>query len=190
MSELDLPRFSLDVETLNLGPDVKAIGMELIETESREPVRGPDATAIWTGILPALVAREPFVLDFFSHLDRARDFCASRKIAFREAASRCIILPQPTEQQLRDLVERFADETFGLRAGPAVLNEDVALEGELSKRGLDAYQAAYTRYTFCGVCEFEDGWLTILSETLWPSEAIRRVRLAVQPFDVHIARPH
>ena len=39
MSELDLPPFSLDVETLNLGPDVKAIGMELIETESREPVQ-------------------------------------------------------------------------------------------------------------------------------------------------------
>jgi len=40
------------------------------------------------------------------------------------------------------------------------------------------------------VCELEDGWLTILSETLWPSEAIRRVRPAMQPFDVHIARPH
>ena len=190
MSELDLPPFSLDVETMNLGPDVKAIGMELIETESREPVRGPNATAIWTRILPALIAQEPFVLDFFSHLDRVRDFCVSRKIVFREAAGRCIVLPQPTDEQLRDLVERFASETFGLRAGPAVQNEDAPLEGELSKRGLDAYQAAYTRYTFCAVCELEDGWFTILSETLWPSEAIRRVRPAVQPFDVHIARPH
>lgn len=190
MSELDLPPFSLDVETLDLGPGVKAIGMELIETESREPVRGPNATAIWTGIVPALVAQDPFVLDFFSHLDRVRDFCTSGKIAFREAAGRCIVLPQPTEQQLRDLLERFEGETFGLRAGQAVLEEDATLEGALSKRGLDAYQAAYTRYTFCGVCELEDGWLTILSETLWPSEAIRRVRPALQPFDVHIARPH
>jgi len=190
MSELDLPPFSLDVETLDLGPGVKAIGMELIGTESREPVRGPEAVAIWTGILPALVAQEPFVLDFFSHLDRVRDFCVSRKIAFREAAGRCIVLPQPTQEQLRDLIERFVGETFGLRAGAAVEKEDAALEGELSKRGLDAYQAAYTRYTFCGVCELEDGWLTVLSDTLWPSEAIRRVRPAVQPFDVHIARPH
>ena len=190
MSELDLPPFSLDVETLDLGPGIKAIGMELVETENREPVRGPDAIAIWSGVFPALVAQDPFVLDFFSHLDRVRDFCTARKIAFREAAGRCIVVPQPSGEQLRELVERFEGETFGLRAGSRTLEPDAELEGGLSKRGLDAYQSAYTRYTFCVVCELEDGWLTILSETLWPSEAIRRVRPAVQPFDVHIARPH
>ena len=190
MSELDLPPYSLDVETLDLGPGVKAIGMELIETESREPVRGKDAIAIWAGVFPALVVQEAFVLDFFSHLDRVRDFCASHKIAFREGAGRCIVVPQPSDEQVRELIERFEGETFGLRAGKAVLNADTQLESDLSKRGLDAYQAAYTRYTFCVVCELEDGWLTILSETLWPSEAIRRVRPAMQPFDVHIARPH
>ncbi len=191
MSELDLPPYSLDVETLDLGPGVKAIGMELIETESREPVRGKDAIAIWAGVFPALVAKETFVFDFFSHLDRVREFCASHKIAFREAAGRCIVVPQPSDEQVRELIERFEGETFGLRAGKAALNAaDTQLEGDLSKRGLDAYQAAYTRYTFSVVCELEDGWLTILSETLWPSEAIRRVRPAMQPFDVHIARPH
>jgi hypothetical protein len=190
MSELGLPPYSLDVETLDLGPGVKAIGMELIETESREPLRGKDAIAIWSGLFPALVAQEPFVVDFFSHLDRVRDFCSVRKIGFREAAGRCIVLPQPSGEQLRDLLERFAGETFGLRSGKTTESEDPALEGDLSKRGLDAYQAAYPRYTFCVVCELEDGWLTILSDTLWPSEVIRRVRPALQPFDVHIARPH
>ena len=190
MSELDLPPFSLDVETLDLGPGVKAIGVELIETESREPVRGKDAIGIWSGVLPALIAQEPFAVDFFSHLDRVRAFCAGRKIDFREAAGRCIVVPQPGEEQLSDLLERFEGETFGVRAGKASQTEDASLEGNLSKRGLDAYQAAYPRYTFCVVCELEDGWLTILSETLWPSEVIRRVRPAVQPFDVHIARPH
>ncbi|HLK04324.1 MAG TPA: hypothetical protein VKT53_07780 [Candidatus Acidoferrum sp.] len=190
MSELDLPPFSLDVETLDLGPGVKAIGMELIETESREPVRGADAVAIWSGVFPALTAQEPFVLDFFSHLDRVRDFCNTRKISYREAAGRCLVLPQPTSEQLRELLERFEGETFGLRVGAATTSPDSQLEGDLSKRGLDAYQAAYTRYTFCAVCELEDGWLTILSETLWPTEAVRRVRPAVQPFDVHIARPN
>jgi hypothetical protein len=178
------------VETLDLGPGVKAIGMELIETESREPVRGANAIAIWAGVLPALVAQEPFVFDFFGHLDRVRDFCVNHEIEFREAAARCIVVPQPSEQQVRDLIERFEGETFGVRAGKAVLAADTELEGNLSKRGLDAYQAAYTRYTFCVVCELEDGWLTILSEGLWPTEAIRRVRPALQPFDVHIARPH
>lgn len=190
MSELDLPPFSLDVETLDLGPGVRAIGMELIETESREPVRGADAIAIWSEVIPTLVNQEPFVLDFFSHLDRVRDFCNARKIAFREAAGRCIVVPQPSKEQVRDLLERFEGETFGLRAGAATKEPDPQLEGDLSKRGLDAYQAAYTRYTFCAVCELEDAWLTILSETLWPSEAVRRVRPAVQPFDVHIARPN
>ena len=190
MSKLDLPPFSLDVETMDLGPGVKAIGMELLETESREPVRGADAIAIWSEVFPALVNQEPFVLDFFSHLDRVRDFCNGRNIGFREAAGRCIVVPQPSKEQLRDLLERFEGETFGLRTGAATKAPDQQLEGDLSKRGLDAYQAAYTRYTFCVVCELEDAWLTILSETLWPSEAVRRVRPAVQPFDVHIARPN
>ena len=107
MSELDLPPFSLDVETMDLGPGVKAIGMELLETESREPVRGADAIAIWSEVFPALVNQEPFVLEFFSHLARVRDFCSARQIVFREAAGRCIVVPQPNKEQLRDLLERF-----------------------------------------------------------------------------------
>jgi hypothetical protein len=54
---------------------------------------------------------------------------------------------------------------------------------------VDAYQDAYTRYTFCAICETDDGWVTLLSKTLWPSEIIRRARPALEPFDVHIARP-
>src|SRR5262249_19663833 len=157
MSELDLPPFSLDVETLDLGPGVKAIGMELVETENREPVRGPDAVAIWSGVFPALVGDEPFVVDFFSHLDRVRDFCTKHRIDFREAAGRCIVIPGPNEQHVKELLERFEGETFGLRAGKNALEPDAELEGGLSKRGLDAYQVAYTRYTFCVVCELEDG---------------------------------
>jgi len=76
-----------------------------------------------------------------------------------------------------------------MRAGPAAQNADPALENELSLRGLDAYQTAYPRYTFCAVIEPEDAWVTLLSEGLWPSEVIRRVRPALQPFDVYIARP-
>src|SRR4029077_15545223 len=109
------------------------------------PVRGKDAIAMWAGVFPSLVAQEPFVFDFFSHVDRVRDFCTSHKIAFREAAGRCIVVTQPSDQQVRDFIERFEGETFGLRAGKAVLDADTPLEGDLSKRGLDAYQAAYTR---------------------------------------------
>jgi hypothetical protein len=186
---LDLPPFSLDVQAMELGADTKAVGLELIETESREPLRGSEAAAMWAAALTALPADGPFVLDFFSHLERVRDFCKAHQIPYREAASRCVVIRQPSQDLFRQILTRFESETFGLRAGPAAQNEDPALENELSHRGLDAYQAAYPRYAFCAICELSDGWVTLLSESLWPSEIIRRVRPALQPFDVYIARP-
>jgi len=185
----DLPPYSLDVQAMDLGAETKAVGLELLETESREPLRGPEAIEIWTAAFVALTAKQAFVLDFFSHLDRIRDFCKSHEVPFRESAGRCLVILQPSEDHMQRMLARFEAETFGLRAGSAAGNEDPALENELSQRGLDAYQNAYCRYTFCGICELSDGWVTVLSETLWPSEIIRRVRPALQPFDVYIARP-
>src|SRR5690348_15215814 len=153
---LDLPPFSLDVETLDLGDEVKAVGLELVETENREPVRGKDAAEIWSAVFPALAGDDSCAVDFFSHLERMREFCQSREIAFRDAAERCVVLPQPTQEQLRQIFERFESETFGIRAGKATQSADAALEGDLSKRGMDAYQPAYGRYTFCAICELED----------------------------------
>jgi len=187
---LELPALSLDVQALDLGASTKAVGLELQETQSREPVKGKDAAEIWAAVFPALTASDFFVMDFFSHVDRVRDFCKTRGMAFREAAERCLVLAQPSREQLRQLFERFEGETFGVRAGEAARAADKALEEELSRRGLDAYQAAYPRYTFCAVCEPEDGWVTLVSENLWASEVIRRVRPAAQPFDIYIARPH
>jgi hypothetical protein len=186
---LDLPAFSLDVEALDLGADVKAVSLEILATESREPVRGKQATDFWSAVFPLLCAGEPFAVDFFGHLDRVRDFCAAKSISFREAGPRCIVVPHPAQEQLWQLFERFEAETFGFRAGDRVNADDAGLTNELSQRGLDAYQVAYQRYSFCAVCEFEDGWVTLLSETIWPSEVIRRVRPAAQSFDVYISRP-
>lgn len=187
---LELPPYSLDVQAMDLGNEVKAVGLELVETGNREPVRGKESAEIWSELFPALAANEAFAVDFFSHLDRVREFCKTRKIGWRDAAERCIVIPSPSIEELRQLLERFEGETFGIRSGSAAQAGDAALEGDLSKRGLDAYQHAYARYTFCAVCEPEDGWVTVLSETLWPSEIIRRVRPALQRFDVHIARPN
>ncbi|MCU1315559.1 MAG: hypothetical protein JWN63_881 [Candidatus Acidoferrum typicum] len=187
---LELPPFSLDVQALDLGGDVKAVGLELVGTENREPVRGKDAAEIWSAVFPALAGNESYAVDFFSHIERVKEFCKMREIALRDAAERCVVLPQPNQEQLRQIFERFEGETFGIRAGPASQSIDAALEGNLSGRGLDAYQPVYARYTFCAICEPEDGWVTLLSASLWPSEVIRRVRPAVQPFDIHIARPN
>jgi hypothetical protein len=185
----DLPPYSLDVQAMDLGSDTKAVGLELIETESREPLRGAEAASIWAAVFPALTGEEAWVLDFFSHLDRVREYCRNHEVEFREAANRCVVIRQLAGEKLRELIVRFAGETFGLRCGAAAKEADATVESELSHRGLDAYQDAYTRYTFCAICEPDDGWMTLLSQSLWPSEIIRRARPALQPFDVHIARP-
>jgi hypothetical protein len=189
-SALELPPFSIDVEALDLGAGVKAVGLELLETENREPVRGKDAALIWAAVFPALAANEFSVVDFFSHVERVREFCKLHNIRYREAAERCLVLPQPGETQLAELFQRFEGETFGVRVGGPAQDGDADLEKELSRHGLDAYQPAYARYTFCAICEPEDGWVTLLSQTLWPTEVIRRIRPVVQKFDVYIARPH
>ena len=187
---LDLPFFSLDVEALDLGAGVKAVGLELIETESREPVGGKEGAEIWSSAFPALAADEFYAVDFFSHIERVVEFCKARQIAYRESGARCVVIAKPRQEQLLQLFERFSGETFGIRAGASSEAPDAELEGELSRRGLDAYQAAYDRYTFCAICEPDDGWVTLLSAKMWASEVIRRIRPALQAFALYIARPH
>lgn len=182
--------FLLEIEPLDLGPDVKAIGLDLTEDdENREPVRGTEAARIWSRVLRATAATEDWALDFFSHLDRLREYCANHQIRYREASQRSIVIPAPAQQALEALIDRFQGETFGARAGSLVTQGDPAVEGELARRGVDAYQGAYPRYFFCAVCSFEDGSLVLLSEKLWASEVIRRVRPVLQGFDVELHLP-
>jgi len=118
-----------------------------------------------------------------------RDFFTARKIAFQDTASRSLSITQPAQEQAQELFERFEAETFGVRCGARSRETDAELAAELSRHGVDGYQAAYKGYSFCAICELEDGWVTVLSEGLWPSEIVRRLRPAAQSFDVHIARP-
>ena len=185
--------YLLDIEPLDLGAQVRSVGLDLVEAdENREPVRGADAARIWSRVLPATAGQEPWALDFFSHLDRVRDFCGRHQIAFREASQRSIVIPAPEIPALESLFERFLGETFGARAGGPVADGDPALEGELARRGVDAYHAAYSNYYFCAVCGFEDGSLVLLSKKLWASEVIRRVRpvlKGLESVDVEVRLP-
>jgi len=181
--------YRLEIESLDLGPDVRAVGLELIEPGTREPVTGSDAAGTWAALVPALAGREPWTLDFFAHLDRVREYCWQRAVAFREASEHVIVIPQPEKAQIQPLFERFAGETFGVRAGAPLLAGDAPLEGALAERGVDAYHAAFPRYLFCCVCDFENGFLTVLSRQLWTSEVIRRARGALENLQVEVTRP-
>ena len=94
----------MDVETLDLGSEIQAVGLELLETENREPVEGKEAAAIWAAAFPALANNDDFSLDFFAHVDRVKEFCKMNDIHYREAAERCIVLRAPTETQLQQIV--------------------------------------------------------------------------------------
>ncbi|MFZ0084610.1 MAG: hypothetical protein WAK78_04920 [Candidatus Acidiferrales bacterium] len=177
----------LEIEPLDLGPDVRAIGLELTEAdENHEPIRGDDAARIWSRVLRATAAAESWALDFFSHLDRVRDYCQRHEIAFREASSRCLVIPAPELATLEPLIARFQSETFGARAGEKLAGGDPELEGELARRGVDAYHSAFSNYVFCAICNFEDGSLVLLSEKLWASEVIRRIRPALEGEDIEV----
>jgi hypothetical protein len=182
-------RYRMEVEPLDLGPDVPSVGLELIDAEAREPVTGPEAARIWSVALPALAGAEPWTLDFFSHLERVAEFCRQHGIALRESDASVLVIPQPAGDPLCALVERFAKETFGVRAGAQAASDDAGIEGELAKRGLDAYHTAFSNYLFCAVCDFESGSLTLLTKGLWASEVIRRLRGALAGWQVEVARP-
>jgi hypothetical protein len=181
------PTVLLEVEPLDLGPDLRAIGLELTEAdENREPIRDGDAARIWSRVLRATAADETWALDFFSHVDRVREYCERHQVSFREAGNRCIAIPALALEALEPLIDRFQSETFGARAGEKLVKGDPALEGELARRGVDAYHSAFPNYTFCAVCNFEDGSLVLLSEKLWASEVIRRIRPALEGQDVDV----
>src|ERR1700752_319688 len=105
--------YILEIEPLDLGADVRAIGLELAEAdENREPVRGPDAASIWSRVLRATAVSEAWALDFFSHIDRVRDFCDRHHIPYRNATPRSIVIPAPEGGALQELLDRFQNETF------------------------------------------------------------------------------
>jgi hypothetical protein len=188
----------LEIQALDLGADVRAVGLDLTEIdENREPARGPEAARVWSRILPAVAGDKPWALDFFSHLDRVRDYCTTHGVAFRDATERSLVIPSPmgapvgapNAAELEALLERFQKETFGIRAGGVLPGADPTLEGELARRGVDAYHAQYPGYFFCGVCAFEDGSLVLLSEKIGAGEVIRRVRPVLSGLDVELRLP-
>ena len=175
----------LEVRKLDLGEDVRAVGLELTAGED-QPASGAEPVAVWARVLPALAGEEPWAVDFFSHLNRVSEFCAGHAIAAREQPGRAIVITEPARDQLEELIARFEGETFGVRAGEKLEGGDEELERELVHRGLDGYHHAYGRYLFCAVCEFGEGSLVVLSEQLAAGEIVSRVKDAVEGLEVEV----
>src|ERR1700678_4565771 len=128
------------------------MGLELTEAdENREPIRGADAARIWSRVLRATAGDEAWSLDFFSHLDPIRDYCERHQISFRDARKRSIVILAPDAAKLDSLVDRFQEETFGALAGALLAKGDPELEGELARRGADAYHKSFQNYFFCAI---------------------------------------
>jgi hypothetical protein len=191
--------YRLEIESLDLGPGIRAVGLELLDPGTREPVTGAEAGRIWAAAVVALATGEPWSLDFFAHLERVREFCRLQELPFREPNDHALVIAGSDlvgsgtvdlgQEKFAALLERFAGETFGARAGVPVATGDAALEGRLAERGVDAYEGVFRNYLFCGVFDIENGFLTLLSERLWASEVMRRVRGALTGLHVEVTRP-
>ena len=180
----------LEIETLDLGPDIRAIGMELVEPgATREPVFGAQAARVWSPVLLAVAAGESLVFDFFSHLERVRDFCVRRNLAWREGLGNYLGVSAPSRELLAELLERFERETLGSRAGRRVDQGDPELEERLSKRGADAYHAVYSNYIFCAILSLDEASVTLLAPQLWASEVVRLARPVLNGLDVELRQP-
>lgn len=176
----------LEIEPMDLGEDVRAIGLELVDGPDREPVRGADAAKVWSAVVPVLAGKESWVLDFLSKAERVRAFCEAKAIPYRQVSRAVTVVPAPKPEILIQLLQTFSAETLGIRVGGETQGPDTTLEGELASRGLDAYHAAYSRYSLCGICDLENGSLVLLSGSLWATEVARRVRPALNGTDVRV----
>jgi hypothetical protein len=187
---VDSAALRLLIEPLDLGADVRAISLDLAEEGAESPATGADADLLWATSISALAGTENWALDFVSHLDRVRDFCQLHDISYREPSGRCMVVPDPGTEKLAALVTRFEGETFGFRAGGPLASGDAAIESDLSHRGMDAYQSAYSRYFLCAICDFENGSLTVLSNKVSSSEIQRRLRPVLTPLGARVERPN
>jgi hypothetical protein len=176
----------LEIEPMDLGEDVRAIGLELVDGSDREPVRGADAAEVWGAVVPVLTGKEPSVLDFLSKAEHLRAFCKQKDLPFREITRGVTVITAPKPEILTKLFQNFSAETLGIRVGAETQSPDTALEGELASRGLDAYHADYPRYSLCGICDLENGSLVLLSGSLWATEIARRIRPALNGTNVKV----
>jgi hypothetical protein len=76
-----------------------------------------------------------------------------------------------------------------VRAGSALETGDAAVEGDLARRGVDAYQPAFGNYYFCAVCDLSNGSVVLLSNTLKSGTVSRQLQGALEGLEVEVVLP-
>ena len=183
--------YLLEIEPLDLGADVRAVGLELVEAdENREPVRGTTPRASGA----AFCVPSPATSHGRSISSAISIACAIiatvTKLPFAKRASARIVVPAPEAAALEALLDRFQKETFGARAGRLLVDAgDPALEGELRAAAWTLITRLFATIFSAPFAHFEDGSLVLLSEKLWASEVIRRVRPVLDDLKVEVRLP-
>ena len=181
--------YRLEVAAFDLGQDVKAVGLELIDPETRDPVGGSEAARIWAAVLLSLAGETPWALDFFAHLERVEEFCKSRGIAFRQPNEHVLILLKQLAEPLGTLFERFAGETFGIRAGETVDAGDDDVEGKPGTQGRGRLSHDICELFILRGVRLRERLSNRIKRTIRASEVIRRLRTGLLGMRVEIARP-
>ncbi|SRR5579875_300766 len=180
----------LEIEPMDLGNEIRATGLELLDGADREPVAGAETAHAWSKIVPALAGREPWACDLYGSVERICAFCESKGTRHREVSKNLLVVAPVTAASFKELLERLPQETIGIRAGARVELPDADLEGELARRGFDAYQAAHEHYLFCGICDLASASLVVLSRVLWATEIARRIRPALADAGIEVQIAH
>jgi len=95
----DLPPYSLDVQPWNSAPTPGCRTGTTGDAKPRAFARERSSANLGRRLLCPR-GKEMLLLDFFSHVERVREFCNTHAIAYREAAPRCLVVPYLSTEQL------------------------------------------------------------------------------------------
>ena len=144
------------------------MGLELIDPETREPVTGRGSREdLGGGVDCARGGRSLGARFFRASGTGAGVLPVAAASHFASPTSACWSFRSSRSRQLAAIVERFAGETFGVRAGGLLAQATRDVEAGLAERGVDALPHWPIRsYLFCAVCDFENGFLTVAERSL------------------------
>jgi len=150
-----LPPFSLDVQALDLGDGVKAVGLELGKPKIANRCAAKESREIWSAVFLPWWRRTVPGGFFQPHRSLAGVLQSAWNCTARSGGRRCVCC----HSRVRSCCAKFsnASKEKPLASGLAGRRRSrYALEATYPSAA-GCYQSAYARYTLCAICEPEDG---------------------------------